>query len=107
MRSCRERIPRDECDAFALAVRHDVVVAAISRVVAILDKDDLRDLLAALQILECEIGYTNVSNLSFLLQFHEFTERIFERYARIDRMQLVKIDALDPQSLQASFACFS
>src|SRR6266480_4221335 len=44
-----------------------------------------------------------MADLAFALHVGERAERNLERHLRIDRMQLIEIDALQPQALQAAF----
>src|SRR5439155_15813848 len=50
-----------------------------------------------------DVRQPDVADLAFALHVGERAERNLERHLRIDRMQLIEIDALQPQALQAAF----
>ncbi len=72
--------------------------------VAILDRDDSRDACGALQLGDAEVRHADVPDLAFLLQFHQLAQGIFQRHARIGRVELIEVDTLEAQPLQAPFA---
>ena len=99
-----ERKPRNERQAFALALLQHLFVRAIRDVVAILHRNDFREPLRAAQLARIDVRQPDVKDLPFLLQAHELAHRIFERHPWIGRMQLVQVDALQPEPAQAPFA---
>ncbi len=87
------------------AVLDHVLGAAVRDVVAVLHRDHLDDFRCALQLAHLEVRYPDVPDLAFLLQLHQLAERILERHRRIDRVQLVQVDALELELAQARLAC--
>ena len=75
---------------------------AVVEVVFVLHRDDLRDLAGALELGDVEVGDADVPDLARALRVHQRPERILERHLRIDRVQLVEVDALELQALQAA-----
>src|SRR2546426_4965514 len=56
-----------------------------------------------LELAHGDVRQPDVADLAFALHVGERAERNLERYLRIDRMELIEIDALQPQALQAAF----
>ncbi|TMI15399.1 MAG: hypothetical protein E6H38_07475 [Betaproteobacteria bacterium] len=76
---------------------------AIAQAVAVLHRDDRHDFPRLLELLDGHVRDADVADLAFALHVGERAERNLERHLRIDRMELIEIDALQPQALQAAF----
>ena len=76
------------------------------QVVFVLDRDDWADLACFLQLLEAYVGNTDVTDLPCLLAVGECADRFSERHLGIGRMQLIQVDPVPPQALEAAIERF-
>src|SRR5205814_9580988 len=102
--AARDGRPGNERQALVLAQREHVRRAAIGDVVAVLHRDDRRHAARAGELRDAEIRYAHVADLAFLLQARQLPDRILQRYLRIDAVELIQIDAREPEALQACLA---
>src|SRR5258706_4634260 len=96
------RIPREKCHAEALARLEHVLGAAIAKVVAVLHRDDGHESARLLELLHRDVGEADVPDFPLALEVRECADLDFERHLRVGRMQLVEVDALELEALQAA-----
>ena len=86
------------------ALLQHVLGRSVDDVVAVLDGDDRDDLLGALEVLESDVGQADVADLALLLELGQRADRVLDRHLRVDRVQLVEVDPLEPQPLERRLA---
>src|SRR5579871_2141882 len=100
---CAQREPRNKRNPLLLTKINERIPFAIGEAIAILHRCDWNDLECALEMFPCHIRQADHLDLSLCLQFGERFNRRIERRDRIGRMQLIQLDALESQPLQAAF----
>src|SRR5215211_2205804 len=103
-RASGEWHPGQERQLVALADPEYGLRRPVGEVVAVLDGDDRGHSSSASQLLDADIADADVPDLAFGLQLGQGADGFFERDAWIGAMQLVKVDRLQPQTLQAGLA---
>ena len=78
-----------------------VLGAAVLEVVAILHGHDRDDLPRCGELPHVDIGEADVADLPLGAQLRQRADRFFERHLRVGTMQLVDVDAIEPQPTQA------
>ena len=73
----------------------------VGQTVSILDSSHHDDLARSLNLHRGDLAEADVANLALGLEIIERAERLFERRARVDAMELVEVDAVKPQPAQA------
>jgi hypothetical protein len=101
-RARSERKPGDERDAGLLAGGEDAVRRAVLQVVLVLHRHDGRDAARLLELAQVDVGHAEMTDLAGALQIGQRADRVGVRHLGIGRMQLVQIDALDAQALEAA-----
>jgi hypothetical protein len=99
-----ERKPGKKGDPVPLAALHDVVGASVANAVAILDRDDVGYRARPLEFGDAHIRDADHPNLSLSLEVDDGPERLLDADTRVNRVQLVEIDHLAPQHLEAALA---
>jgi len=74
---------------------------AVAQTVSILDTDDLDDLFGRFNLAGAHFAEADVPDLALLMHLLQRAEGLLERSARIDAVQLVKVDALQLEPTQA------
>ena len=101
--ACPEWEPGNEGNSTFFAIVHDVVPFAIRKAVSVLHGDDGNYPACSFDMLPGNVRQADQANLPLLLQFGQSFERCLERYDRVRVMQLVDVDAIESQSLEAAF----
>jgi hypothetical protein len=77
---------------------------AVCEVVAVLHGDDRRDSASLRELARIHVREADVPDLPLPLELGESADRLLDRDARIDRVQLVEVDPVDAQPVQARLA---
>src|SRR6266550_3914931 len=101
-RSTFDRAPREERDLLQRAEVEDGLRSAFKNAVAVLDRDDRRELLRPLHLLNGHVRQSDVPNLALGFEFHQRADRFLERDLRIGAVKLIDIDLFDAEALQAA-----
>ena len=78
-------------------------LARFGEAVAVLHADDGNDLLRALDVLERDVGERDVADLALLSEPRQGFHGGIEGDGRVGHVELVDVDALQAQALQAAF----
>src|SRR5258708_730770 len=95
------RRPGNESEIVLLAVVKNIFVFAICEVIPVLNAYYWNNVSSVFDFPDRNFRKTNMSNLALALQFLEAAQRFLDRNFRIDPMQLVEIDTLQPQAAKA------
>ena len=87
----------------ALAVVERFFVAAVGERIAILNGNNGNEFLGSLDFGRSDFAEADVANFPLLLHAAERTEGFFERRARVDAVQLVKVDAFEFEAAKTHF----
>ena len=93
-----QREPGQKRQPLLLASREHVLGGAVDDVVAVLDRHDLDDRLGPFELLAGDVAQSDVPDLALLLELGQGADRVLDRDAGVDGMELVKIDPLEPQA---------
>src|SRR5829696_4163222 len=96
-----QRVVRHERDPFALAVVHDVVVAAVGDVVAVLHGRDRHDPAGLLDLVHGDLGDPHVADRAAVDVRLDRAEALLERRLRVDPVEVVEADRVRAQRAQA------
>src|ERR1700686_3827406 len=99
--------PRDKSNSSTLTIIHYVVPFAVGKAIAILHRDDGDNLARALDVLLRDVGQCDQANLSFTSQRGKSFHRRVEGHDGVWNVQLVNIDAVQSQSLEAALNRFA
>src|SRR5438128_12435698 len=102
-----QRKPRNEADALPRTVLEDALPLPVGDVVSILNGDDSEEAPRALNLIDCDLGQSDMPNFSFALKPLQRSKLLFLRYLWIDPMQLPQINALQSQPFQAALQLFA
>src|ERR1035438_3347397 len=94
-------VPGQEADALLLAPIQHFLMTAVTETVSILDSCDIDKFARCFYFGGRYFVEADVANLALLLHALEGAERLFERRAGVDAVELVKIDALKLETPQA------
>ena len=97
-----ERLPWHERDPLAIAVVDDRFPFAVRDVVTVLHRDDGEELLRALNLRHADFRKSHVPDLAFAPRVLQEAELLFFGHRRIDAMELIEFDAVEPQPPQAA-----
>src|SRR6202521_1860935 len=100
----RQREPRQEGDAIALAGRKHGFGGSIRHVIAVLHRHDGRHSARYGKLADVDIGDADVADLPLALELDERAYGIIERHARVGTVQLVEINPVGAQALEARLA---
>ena len=96
-----ERVPGQEGDAELLAALEHALGFAVAEVVFVLHRDDVDQLARLLELGDVDVGQPDMADLAGALRVGERADRIHERHPD-PAVQLVEVDALELQALQAA-----
>ena len=99
--ACSQREPGNEGNCVALTIIHHVIPFAVGKAVAILHRDDGDDLAGPLDVLLRNVRQRHQANLAFVSQLSQGFHRCLKRDDGIRNVQLIHVDAVQAQSLQA------
>src|SRR6267142_620443 len=99
--------PGNKGNFIALAIIHHVVPFAVGKAIAVLHGDDRDNSARSLDVLLGDVGQRDQANLAFLSQLSQGFHRCFKRDDGVRNMQLINVDAVQAQSLKASFNCLA
>jgi len=105
--SLTKRGPRQEGDAILGAIIDDEVGLAVGKTVPVLDRDDGHDLASALDVLACDVGERDMTNFALLAHPGQRFNRCLEGDGIVGRVELVNIDSVEAQTLEAALQRFS
>ena len=98
-----DRKPGNERDAALLAIVDNVLGGAVDDVVPVLHAHDRRDLHGFGELVDGDLGEADVADLPLVLEPPQRADLVGQRHGRVDAVQLVQVDALQPQPAQAQF----
>src|SRR6202521_3061118 len=99
--------PRDKSNSITLTITHYVVPFAVGKAIAILHRDDRDNLARSLDVLLRDVGQCDQANLSFTSQRGKGFHRRVEGHDGVWNVQLVNVDAVQSQSLEAALNRFA
>src|ERR1700674_1655416 len=99
--------PRDKSNSITLTITHYVVPFAVGKAIAILHRDDGDNLARALDVLLRHVGQRYQANLSFISQLSKSFHRRVEGHDGVWNVQLVNVDTVQSQSLEAALNRFA
>src|SRR5437588_10797973 len=76
---------------------------AVADVVAVLHRDDGNDFARLVELLHGDVREPDMAHLALALESGERADLVLEGQLRVGRMQLVEVDPLELEALQASF----
>src|SRR5437868_3763390 len=79
---------RDEAEVFSDTILQHLFGTSIDQVVSILYRNDRCNAPDGLELVHTHFGQSNVANLTIALKIDQGADLIFDRYSRIDPMQL-------------------
>src|SRR5205807_8552556 len=92
----------NEGNLIALTIIHHVVPFAVRKAIAVLHRDDRDNSARSLDVLLRDVGQRDQANLAFVSQLRQGFHRDFKRDDRVRNMQLIYVDTVQAQSLEAS-----
>src|SRR5436190_14663343 len=84
-------------------MQEHVLGAAVAKAVAVLHRNDRHELARAFELLHRDVREPDVAHLALFLHVGERSNRHFERHLWIDSVELVQVDALELEALEAAF----
>jgi hypothetical protein len=100
----REREPRQEGEPLTRTDIHEVIRAAVSEIVAVLDRHDVGDVARPRELVGRDVADADVADAPRLLQLNQHPNRLLDRDLRVDGVQLVEIDPLEAKAPKAGLA---
>src|SRR5712675_3448155 len=97
-----QREPGNKSNSVALAVIHHVVPLTVGEAVAILHRNDGDDFARSLNVLLRDVGQPNQANLAFVSQLRQRFHGGLKRDDRIRSVELIDLDTVQAQSLEAA-----
>src|SRR6266478_5123273 len=94
--------PGNKSNFIALAIIHHVVPFTVGKAIAVLHGDDRDNSARSLDVLLCNVGQRNQANLAFVSHLSQSFHRCFKRDDGVRNMQLINVDAVQTQPLEAS-----
>lgn len=94
--------PRQEGDVILRAIIDDEVGLAVGKTVSVLHRDNGHDPASTLDVLACDVGESQVANFSLLAQPGQRFNRCLEGDCIVRGMELVNIDSVQAQTLEAA-----
>src|SRR5580692_7192517 len=105
--ACSEWKPGNKSNSVTLTIIHNVVPFTVGKAVAILHGDDWGNSARSLDMLLCDVGQSDQANLAFFSQSGQSFHRSVEGYGGVWNVQLVNVDAVQAQSLEAALHRFA
>src|SRR5260370_1481432 len=102
-RACSQWEPGDKGTSIMLTITHYVVPFAVGKAIAILHRDDGDNFARSLDVLLRHVGQCDQANLSFVSQLGQSFYRRIEGHDWVWNVQLVNVDTVQAQSLEAAF----
>src|SRR5262249_5372821 len=96
--------PGDEGESFALTGREHAVRVTVGQAIAVLHRDHADDSPRAGELREADVRDADVADLALGLELGEGAEGLLERNVLVDRMELVEVDPVELEPLEAAFA---
>src|SRR5580698_4976136 len=97
------RVPGQESHPLPLTVEKGFLATTVGETVSILDSGDFDQLPTFVDLLDRNFAETDVADLALLLHAAECAERLFQRGARVDAVELVEGNAIELEAAQAHF----
>src|SRR6185503_21268418 len=92
-----------ERQALALAVVHHRIPLPVARVVEVLDGHDRDDAAGGVDVLDADLGETEVTHQAFALEIPKRVELLAGGYLRVDAMELIEVDPVESQTAETAF----
>src|SRR4029077_21268142 len=93
-------------ESVPLTIVDDIIPFTVGEAIAVLDRDDRDNFASAVDMFLSNVRQCNESNLPFVSQLSQCFHRRIEGDDRIGNMQLINIDAVQSQSLEAPLDSF-
>src|SRR5271163_2326933 len=100
--ACSQRKPWDERDSRTLTIIHNIVPFTVREAVAVLHGNDGNYFAGPCDVFQRYVGQSDGANLTLFSQLGEGLHGEIKGHDRIRNMQLVHVDTLQSQSLQAT-----
>src|SRR5712664_1811924 len=100
--ACPQWEPRNKGNSIALTIIHYVVPFSVGKAIAVLHRNDRHNSACAFDVLFCDVGQPDQANLAFVSQLSQGFHRRFKRDDWVRNMQLIYVDTVQAQSLEAS-----
>src|SRR5882762_1128035 len=100
--ACPQWKPGNKGNSIALTIIHQVIPFAVRKAVAVLHGDDRDYSACSLDVLLRDVGQRDQANLAFVSQLSQSFHRRLKRDHGVRNMQLINVDAVEAQSLEAS-----
>src|SRR5207302_368016 len=100
--ACPQWEPGNKGNSMALTIIHQVIPFAVRKAIAVLHGDDRDNSARSLDVLLRNIRQRDEANLAFVSQLSQGFHRCLKRDDRVRNMQLINVDAVQAQSLEAS-----
>src|SRR3989442_7341371 len=105
--ACSQWEPRNKDNSIALTIIHHVVPFAVGKAIAVLYGDDRDDSPGSFDVLLRDVGQRDEANLAFVSQLGKSFHRGLKRDDGVRNVQLIKVDTVQAQSLEASLNGFA
>src|SRR5580693_2853378 len=105
--ACTEWKPGDKSNSVTLTIVHNVVPFTVGKAVAILHGDDRDNSARSLDVLLRDVGQSDQANLAFVSQSGQSFHRGVEGHDGVWNVQLVNVDAVQAESLEAALYRFA
>src|SRR5256885_11249914 len=94
--------PGDKSNSITLTIVHYVVPLTVGEAIAVLHRHDGNNFAGSLDMLLRDVGQCDQANLTFISQFGQSFHRGLEGHHWIWSVQLINVDAIQAQSLEAA-----
>src|ERR1700680_1124474 len=105
--ACSQRKPWDKRNSIALTIIHYVIPFTVGKAVAVLHGDDRDNSARSLDVLLRDVGQRDQANLPFVSQLGQSFHRRVEGHDGVWNVQLVNVDTVETQSLEAALNRFA
>src|SRR6266849_706671 len=99
--ACPQWEPGNKGNSIALTIIHHVIPFAVGKAIAVLHRNDRDNSASSLDVLLRNVRQRDEANLAFVSQLSQGFHRCLKRADRVRNMQLINVDAVQSQSLQA------
>src|SRR5260370_14812666 len=100
--ACPQWEPGNKGNSIGLTIIHHVIPFTVRKAIAILNGDDRDNSARSLDVLLCNVRQRDQANLAFVSNLSQSFHRRLERDDGIRYVQLIHVDAVQTQSLEAS-----